>query len=83
MWLLATSVERYEAANKDLCNVDKWFDVEFDQLERLSKAPAKAQIKMDDMKEAAVAQKNVDQAMTQLSRTRNGCHSQTAMFDEA
>ena len=35
------------------------------------------------MEEAAVAHKNVDQAMTQLSRTRNGYRSQTSMFNDA
>ena len=35
------------AANKDLCDVDKRFDFEFDHVELLSQAAVKAQIKVD------------------------------------
>ena len=56
--------------------MDKRSDIEFDQLELLSKAAAKTLMKVDQAmngadlatKEAAVAQKNVDQAITQRER---------------
>ena len=57
----------------------------------MSKAATKAQITMNQAmkdseqasKEAAITQKNLNRTITLLSRTRNECRSQSALFDEA
>ena len=36
--------EKFEAANKDLCGVERGFDIESDQVELSTKAAAKAKI---------------------------------------
>ena len=59
MELLAPYYERFQASNQELCDVDKQFDVEFDQWEILAE-------------KAAEAQREADRAMAQLSQTRNG-----------
>ena len=68
--LLATCCERLEAANEDLCGIDHQFDVEFDQLEILAEKAAKAQ-------------READQAMAQLIRTRNTYRTLATSFGEA
>ena len=68
--LLATFYERFQASNRDICDMENRFDGEFDQVEVLTK-------------KAAGAQKVLDQAMAQLSRTRNSYRTSAAAFDEA
>ena len=68
--LFVTFYERFEAADRDLCDMDKRFGGEFDLVEILSK-------------KAAEAQKETDQAMARLHRTRNGDRALAAAFDEA
>ena len=41
--LLCTFYERFEAANKDVCDVDRKFDIEFDEVETLSMVAAMTQ----------------------------------------
>ena len=45
VWLLNEDTERFEAANKDVCHVDRKFDIEFDEVETLSKVAAMTQTK--------------------------------------
>ena len=54
----ATYHERFEPATKDLCDTDKQFDVEFDELEVLTE-------------KVTEAEKMADLAMAAVSRTRN------------
>ena len=49
----AAFYERFEAANEDLCDIDKKFDVEFGRVEILTE-------------KAAEAQREADQAMAKL-----------------
>ena len=76
---MVTCYERFEAANKDVCDVDKRCKV-------ASKAQTKMEWPMKEgdeaVEEAAVAQEHVDQAMAQLGRARNGYRPQTTATAE-